>query len=341
MGEVLKAKEFQELKENQQIIEELMKAKIEEESSLDNEEADIQVNEVNEQSNIILLGLHASGKTTFIAALWQLLYQESYKKYPFTLFEPPEDRSYLVEIHKCWKYFKEVDRTGDEKQKIKLQLKINKEQQHTFTFLDVSGELFNECFKERHWDDSFDDYVKNADGVILFINPLKINHPNTISEVYEIFYEVFLKQEYPFDIDSFFEDMEIPWKISRWDANDSPSQVKLIELLQIVSKRCQSNIRLMIIVSAWDAIQFNNISPELWLARRMPLLMQYLLSNFSIGIDLTFFGLSAQGAPYKNKEEQEIAKQKLKHLNTLDRIIVAKMKNKQGTMFDILKWICE
>ena len=299
---------------------------------------------IRETSKKILLGLHASGKTTFMAALWDLLSHDYSTTDLFNLINIHLiDTEYLNEIHEYWSEFKEVLHTPyDNRQHIDLYIQsINSQRQHTLKFLDVSGDIFRTCWAERHWDKSFDKYVQNADGVILFINPINQMYPNSINEVYEVYHDIFLgPQGYSFDIDAFFEDMSIPWDVKPWDADDAPSQVKLIDLLQIVLQKCHPRCRFTIIVSAWDTIQFNNISPELWVGRRLPLLMQYLISNFSYGKNFNVFGLSAQGAPYNTEPEEERAKQKLKNLDSIKRIIVSKAKNKPGTMFDILKWIC-
>jgi len=299
---------------------------------------------IRETSKKILLGLHASGKTTFMAALWDLL-QHDYS--PTDLFNLINihliDTEYLTEIHEFWSAYKEVLHTRyEDRHHIDLYIQnINSQRQHTLSFLDLPGDIFRECWTERHWDESIDQYVQNADGVILFINPINQMYPNSINEVYEVYHDVFLDpQDYPFDIDSFFEDMAIPWDVKPWEADDAPSQVKLIDLLQIVLQKCHPDCRFTIIVSAWDTIQFNNISPELWVGRRLPLLMQYLISNFSYRKNFKIFGLSAQGAPYSPGAERERAKQKLENLDTIKRIIVSKAKNEPGTMFDILKWIC-
>jgi len=299
-----------------------------------------------QEKNKILLGFHASGKTTFIAALWHNLYHEIKKDAPYT-FEPPPDRSYLEKIQKNWINCQEVEHTPIlEYQKIKLNFKrnfkINKlnkliNNQKTFSLLDVSGDLFLKCWVDRQWYDNLDDYVKKANGIILFINPLNQIYNNTINEVYEVFYDVFLKEEgYPFDIDSWFEDIDIPWEVPDWDANDSPSQVKLVELLQLFLEKCSPNCRITILVSAWDIMRAYDISPELWIGRKLPLLMQFLISNFSDKKNFAFFGISAQGADYKTCNLRE-----LKHKDPFDRVIVVKEKNEPSNIFELLQWIAE
>jgi len=293
------------------------------------------------KSNKLLLGLPASGKTTFLAALWQLLFHDiPLKSHPFKLTPLPSERQYLEEIRDRWIDCQEVYHTPeDDRQNVKLHFQRTKDKkQLSFSLLDVSGEIFRKCWVDRRWDSEFDNYVQGVDGIILFINPLKLIYPNTLNEVYEVFYDVFLEPNgYPFDMDSWFEGEAIPFQVKQWDADDSPSQVKLIELLQIVKNRCQKDCRLMVIVSAWDTIQYYNIAPLLWVAKRLPLLMQYIISNFSyVKNQFKCFGISAQGADYHNYDLQKLAQ-----LETSERIIVVKEKNEPGSMFDILQWICE
>jgi len=297
-------------------------------------------NNVIKPNHKLVLGFHSSGKTTFIAALWHFLHKTIDLNPPYKL-TPPNNREYLEYIWNRWIKFKEVGRTEQENfYDLTFNLYDNQSKKNVdFSILDVSGEIYNISWQSRSFDDNFHSFVQRSNGALLFINPLTLHYPNTINEAYEIFHEVFLKPEgYSFDIESWFEDNPIPWETSDWDADESPSQVKIIELLQFLLetiKISKSKFRLAIIISAWDSIGTYEISPELWTAWRLPLLIQYLITNFQYKKNFQFFGISAQGLDYSDKDLMNELKQK----DASERVIVVGDHNRKTDIFEIIKWI--
>jgi hypothetical protein len=81
-----------------------------------------------------------------------------------------------------------------------------------------------------------------------------------------------------------------------WEPSSVPTQVKLVDLLQIVDMARSSRgvIRLALIASAWDVVPEELGPPRTWLHKELPLLEQFLLAN-SNRFATEVFGVSAQG----------------------------------------------
>jgi hypothetical protein len=100
---------------------------------------------------------------------------------------------------------------------------------------------------------------------------------------------------------------------SDWDPRDAPTQVKLVDLLQFLDARLSSPrpLGLAVIVSAWDLVEDTSvleISPKCWMAKRMPLLNQFLHANTDI-FNIQVYGVSAQGGTLDEEESaEELAK---------------------------------
>ena len=121
-----------------------------------------------------------------------------------------------------------------------------------------------------------------------------------------------------------------------WSPALTPTQVKLVEILQFLRVRAFLNrpLPLALIVSAWDLIQ-NGEVPSLWFKKRLPLLSQFLEANAET-TPFTVFGISAQGGELARANDLQ------KHTRASDRIVVTAQQ--ATTAHDItapLKWLLE
>ena len=89
-----------------------------------------------------------------------------------------------------------------------------------------------------------------------------------------------------------------------WDPDKTPTQVQLVDLLQfhILRVNVRSPFRIAVIVSAWDLVCGENMSPEEWFAARLPLLDQYLKANHEM-CAVRIYGVSAQGGDVEKDAE--------------------------------------
>ena len=113
------------------------------------------------------------------------------------------------------------------------------------------------------------------------------------------------------DLEEFADDVELgpdaeEERLPEWDLQKSPTQVALVELLQFLTQDLGVAIptKVAVIISAWDTVTKNEeISPQSWLAKYLPLLAQFLDAN-SDSFEREVFGISAQGGVLPDDKEQ-------------------------------------
>jgi hypothetical protein len=216
-------------------------------------------------SRLLLLGLKGSGKTSYLAALWHLI---EARELPASLVaaELQPNREYLNRIRDSWLRFQQVGRTS-----LRLQEEftlILKEMSTTktinITLPDLSGESLRFQWALKKATKRYVEFAKQASGLLLFIHPDSVKRMPLIEAAKE-------------------EASSKPTgeqAVVQWSAELSPTQVQLVELLQIAYYlRIPNEVqRVSIIISAWDQIT-NAITPRSWLEKRLPLLFQFLRAN--------------------------------------------------------------
>jgi len=243
--------------------------------------------------NIILCGLPASGKTTFIAALWYLIYQEEVSTV-LSLNEFPKNREYLNEISGKWCRCDEIPRTLTEVvQTVSLQLKADTAIVDLH-IPDLSGETWKALWCNRVCPAHAFEWVKDASGIMLFLHsddivpPVEITDRTAMSEI---------AGEDP--VDSEF----IPW-----DPEKSPTQVILVDILQSLTTLPigRSGVKLSVVISAWDLVDGDGdrMTPDKYLKDNLPLLNQFLNCSGKFS-EVRFFGVSAQGGDLRSPLDQE------------------------------------
>ena len=103
-----------------------------------------------------------------------------------------------------------------------------------------------------------------------------------------------------------------------WLPEEAPDQVKVVDILQILSSHMRTPHRekIALFVSAWDIVDQNS-TPEAFLKKEFPLLYQYL-NNAEHGFDIRIYGLSAQGGEYVEENHVGDLPQKLRDLLDLN-----------------------
>lgn len=235
----------------------------------------------------LLIGLPETGKTTFMAAFWHVLENEGVAE-SLKLDRVTGDRQYLNRIRSDWLACKPVARTqiGFE-QVVTLRLTAREGSAATELVVpDFSGESFQYHLRERRWSQGFDEFVAKADGVLLFVHASKFVEPVAIDDWATVAAELGGGDEASSDLQVGVE----------WTPDLMPTQVQLVELLQLLLARSADfrPLRLAVVLSAWDLVSKLATSPEDWLQSKLPLLDQYLRANPE-QFDVRVYGLSAQG----------------------------------------------
>ena len=248
------------------------------------------------QENILICGLPDSGKTTFIAALWYLLFSEEIST-SLSSEGLPDNREYLNKLSRKWCRIDPMDRTAtDETQEILLHLKDNNTgEELNLRVPDMSGETWENIWSNRSCAKNAADWSRDASGVMLFVHADKIRQP--------------------IDIESNSDESETSEETEEvtWSPNKSPTQVILVDILQALSypPLGDNKRRLAIIISAWDKASDAGLSPEEYVETYLPLLYQFL-HNSGLFSQVKIYGVSALGGDL----ELEVELENLKAENT-------------------------
>jgi hypothetical protein len=248
--------------------------------------------------HIVLMGLPATGKTSFLAALWYLV-QHSQVVSGLRLDKLDGDSKYLNQIAQAWAGYEPVPHTRiDSETLVSMSLKdAHNGQALTLSFPDLSGESFTLQWTMRQFTQGYDNFLRQASGGILFISPLKYAKPIRIDMANPLVEEIGGDQQAEGDLP---DPSSTP---KPWDPERAPTQVQLVELLQFISGRdyFRPPFRLAVIISAWDKLRQLKKSPSDWLAHEFPLFHQFLSSNHKL-FESEIYGVSAQGGDYSQRD---------------------------------------
>jgi hypothetical protein len=229
---------------------------------------------VSSATKWLLLGLQGTGKTTFLAALWHQL-EASELQTAVAVDQLQPDRTYLNRIRDAWLSLKEVPRTSlRAEQSVELHLR-HADARIEVTFPDPSGEGLSRLWASRLAPNALVSQARDTSGILLFL------HPNRIREGERI-----PPSAQAADVGS---SEEPPWK-----ADTVPTQVQLVDLMQVTMgfRTNESRLPIAVIVSAWDLLK-DQLAPDDWVRHRLPLLWQFLTTN--VQLDVRYFGISAIG----------------------------------------------
>jgi hypothetical protein len=280
---------------------------------------------MTEVSNqIVMIGLPAAGKTSYLAALWYLV-QRKQVAHRLEVKEFKGDMKYLNQIADMWAGFEELPRTTTSTERTVSMLLNDTTTNNSFTLTvpDLSGESFVSQLVARQFTASYDRFLQHSRGALLFVSP-DYRKPARISTALPLMEEMGVVPGADGDNSSV-----------AWDpATMTPTQVQLVELLQFIAERpyFKPGFRVALIISAWDVLLGEKQTPSEWLAESLPLLTQFLESNRHL-FDCTIYGVSAQGDDYRNVD-------KLTGMMPSERIMVvgAEAKNKHD-LTEPLTWL--
>ena len=273
-------------------------------------------------TQVLLLGLPGTGKTSFLAGLWYMVDQATVDC-ALVLDVLDGDSTYLDQIRRSWLEYQAVHRTFSDAEKVvSMRLKHRSNGSAVrLTFPDLSGESFRLQWTERQFTSNYDQLLRNADGAILFIHPGTVVKPNRIDMVDDLLFGG--AEGEPETSDALSGSFGKPW-----DSETAPTQVQVIELLQFIAAQdyFRSPFKLAIVVSAWDLLVNLGITPKEWISTQLPMLSQFLECNES-AFQPAFYGLSAQGIQYPSwrlvagdvTDEKEFAKRLTEGADAISR----------------------
>lgn len=280
--------------------------------------------------SVVAMGLPGSGKTTFLAALWHLV---SEKEVPCKLTYvslQTDNIEHLHEIASQWRAAKKQERTAQGGDKlVSMILRAEGGDPQTVTFPDVAGEAFLQMWGQRECDETVAGWLKEA-GVLLFIHADKVTVPKWVIQ------EKLLMEEMGIPAEDEAEE------VVDWSPDVAPTQVQLVDLLQSMQTEPLDvgPRRLAIILSAWDKAAGRGLSPEQYLARRMPLLDQFLKYGLHPDWEIRIYGVSAQGGDYDDDKTKLPDAERLRDIDVpSQRISVVYAGAKSNDLTDPLQWL--
>lgn len=266
-------------------------------------------------ADFVIMGLPASGKTTFLAALWHLVEADE-TECRLTLGRYEGDLTYLNQIAEAWRTFKPVPRTSqvnDANVTIELVDRATGTRASAF-FPDLAGETFDAQVEERRCRPELVKGVEEDDGILFFIsadlkgNGLSIVEFNAMMPAADDdgAQEIAVATAGPVPVVSEAARMATggdagsrevgDFAKPEWEPKMVSAQVRVVQILSDLLRAPfePRRRRLAVLVSAWDVAAGMGLSPREWLAAQMPLVDQFLRTN-TLWFNHEVYGVSAQG----------------------------------------------
>jgi len=252
--------------------------------------------------SVVIIGLPASGKTTFLAALWHLITERDVDTRLQFHSLVAGDAAHLNAIARRWRQAKVQDRTElAGSRTVSMNLMSTNQDPVRVTFPDVAGESYRRMWEERECDPEIAEILRSGD-VLLFIHAITIRAPQWVVDV------AALSRSLGLPVDEGQE-------IIPWHARLAPTQVPIVDILHLLRKPPLDTgpRRLAVMLSAWDKAEREQLAPLEFLEAKLPLLAQYLRRGADQW-DYRVFGLSAQGGEYDRVEPNAVPTEEAKEL---------------------------
>lgn len=281
---------------------------------------------MNRSTNLLFVGLPKSGKTTYLAALWHVLDDQS-SATKLKRKHNSVDRTYLNLIAEAWRACTPVPRTTlqADDTTVALHLEGDGFGDFTLTVPDLGGEAFEQEIEHRKLTAAHAALFREANGVLLFVHP-DVKKGTQISEQDQITASIGGTSEAPSGANGRAA-VPVPWNVEML-----PTQAKLVELLQFLLEMVEQRLRVAVVVSAWDLVAEVGQTPREYVSGRMPLVRQFLDANDDV-FDHAVFGVSAQGGEIPDE------KSKLLELDSLKRIKVCLERENDHDITKPLAWL--
>ena len=241
------------------------------------------------ERTVVIIGLPASGKTTYLAALWHVVTAcEIDTALRFGDLRAGNSE-HLNAIARRWRRAVIQERTALAGNRlVSMNLVDSAERVLRVTFPDVPGEAYRRMWEDRDCEAAVAKLLQTG-HILLFVHADTIRAPSwTVDEV------------------ALATAMGLGGPEGRreeWTPRLAPTQVQVVDLLQLlrtppldVGPR-----RLGIMLSAWDKVRDEGLTPADYLETKLPLLGQYLRRGAD-GWDYRVYGVSAQGGEYDRAE---------------------------------------
>lgn len=237
-------------------------------------------------ASTLMVGLPHTGKTSYLGLLFVAMVNGQSGDVVLEAFG--QDHAYLNRIAARLQGFVPADHTEvGEGDGMNLTVRMPSGDAMTLAVPDLSGETWQTAHVERVLDGEVADYASQVTGIMVFTHAGDFTRSTTIAEAKTAAMALGTTED--------------EWK-SEADVVErpaaSPTQVALVDLIQIVLTQRERPFRLSLLLSAFDAATGEE-TPDEWVLKNLPLVAQFLASNGD-SVNCRIFGVSAQGGAYAN-----------------------------------------
>lgn len=238
------------------------------------------------EKKCFIAGVPDAGKTTYIAALWDII-KRGGNDLELQFTTSPENSSYLNEI---WEYWVSMNKIERSKTPVPDDIKINVKRKSDGEELeldipDFMGEQFQKII-DHTLPDNIKQWIEQSDRMVYFINKLD----DVIKDD--------LEEDEPEE--SAVDRIEERQKAPRLAPEKMLEASQNMMVLKYIATHAKMQ-KIAIGLSAWDVKMTVNLTPEEYLQQRSPVLYNFIKWHFK---EVVFFGVSAQGFDYKDKTEK-------------------------------------
>ena len=238
------------------------------------------------EKKCFIAGLPKAGKTTYIAALWDII-QRRQGDFDLQFTTNPENATYLNEI---WEYWVKMENIERSKTPAPDDIKINVSRktdglEMELSIPDFMGEQFQKII-DRTLPENIKGWIETSDRMLYLINNLEDGSKDDVDE-----------EEAIQDGADRQEEREKALPLTPERMMDVSQNLMVLKYIVTHTKMKKVAIGM----SAWDNKMGGGLTPEEYLKRRSPVLYNFIKYHFE---QVLYFGVSAQGFDYSNKKEK-------------------------------------
>lgn len=259
-----------------------------------------------EERTCFMIGMPASGKTTYLVSLANMLI--SGEQTTLLRLKSSDTLEGMENIQKEIENFNRFQKVGRTFRTVggwvKIPLFDGQGKKTWLRIPDLSGEIFVDLIWDRRLKKDVVAQLQIADTLLFFLNIDTMTKDQRIPVGEEVALGI-IEEKYSEEV---IKSGKARLAEIDTDKKKRVTQADIVELLQCVLYLTKKRIRIKFVISAWDSIEKQldpaNRVPEKCMTRFLPLLFQFLHSNLD-RIDGEIWGVSAQGFDFTNQEELE------------------------------------